>query len=50
MITFNVAGYRMGHTPAGTATRVTIGGLTDQAFRMIPTWESHAAGRWPWTA
>jgi hypothetical protein len=50
MITFNLAGYRMGHTPAGTATRVTIGGLTDQAFRMIPTWESHAAGRWPWTA
>jgi hypothetical protein len=48
MITFNLAGYRYGHAPSGTATRVTIGGLTDQAFRMIPAVENGLAGRWPW--
>jgi hypothetical protein len=48
MITFNLAGYRYGHAPSGTTTRVTIGGLTDQAFRMIPAVENGLAGRWPW--
>jgi hypothetical protein len=50
MITFNLAGYRKGHAPTGTATRVTVGGLTDQAFRMLPLLDSHAPGRWPWSA
>ncbi|HEX8626965.1 MAG TPA: TROVE domain-containing protein [Catenuloplanes sp.] len=48
MVTFNLAGYRYGHAPSGTATRVTVGGLSDQAFRMIPAMEDRLSGRWPW--
>jgi hypothetical protein len=48
LITFNLAGYRHGHAPSGTGTRVTIGGLNDQAFRMIPLLESGSHGMWPW--
>jgi hypothetical protein len=49
MITFNLAGYRYGHAPSGGPNRVTIGGLTDQAFRMIPAVENGLSGRWPWS-
>ncbi len=48
LITFNLAGYRHGHAPSGTGTRVTVGGLSDQAFRMIPLLESGRNGTWPW--
>ena len=34
--TWNLAGYRRGHAPSGSGNRHTFGGLTDQAFRMIP--------------
>lgn len=46
-ITFNLAGYRVGHAESGSAYRVTIGGLTDQAFRLLPILEQRAAGQWP---
>ena len=49
LITFNLAGYRMGHAPSGSATRVTVGGLTDQAFRMIPLLAAGRDATWPWT-
>jgi hypothetical protein len=48
LITFNLAGYRMGHAPSGTGLRITVGGLSDQAFRMIPLLESGRDGAWPW--
>lgn len=48
MVTFNLAGYQYGHAPSGTGNRVTVGGLTDQAFRMIPLLESGRSGSWPW--
>lgn len=46
-ITFNFAGYQVGHAESGSAYRVTIGGLTDQAFKLLPILERRAAGQWP---
>lgn len=46
-LTFNLAGYRVGHAESGSGTRVTIGGLTDQAFKLMPILEQRAAGQWP---
>lgn len=46
-ITFNLAGYQAGHAESGSAYRVTIGGLSDQAFRLLPILEQRAAGQWP---
>jgi hypothetical protein len=48
MYTWNLAGYRHGHTPSGTGNRHTFGGLTDQAFRMIPLLEAGRNAMWPW--
>ncbi|MFD7997318.1 TROVE domain-containing protein [Streptomyces mexicanus] len=48
MYTWNLAGYRAGHAPAGGRNRHTFGGLTDQAFRMIPLLERGRDARWPW--
>ncbi|SDZ38062.1 hypothetical protein SAMN05421504_11454 [Amycolatopsis xylanica] len=45
--TWNLAGYRYGHTPVGAPNRYTFGGLTDQAFRMIPLIEAGETARWP---
>jgi len=45
--TWNLAGYRYGHAPSGQASRHTFGGLTDQAFKMIPLLESGRDGSWP---
>lgn len=47
VITFNLAGYRVGHMESGTPTRITIGGLSDQAFKLLPVLERRAAGHWP---
>ncbi|SES03144.1 TROVE domain-containing protein [Streptomyces qinglanensis] len=48
MYTWNLAGYRVGHAQSGGRGRHTFGGLTDQAFRMIPLLESGRAAAWPW--
>ena len=45
--TWNLAGYRRGHAPAGSGTRHTFGGLTDAAFRMIPLLERARNADWP---
>ena len=45
--TFNVAGYRAGHLPAGQHGRYTFGGLTDAAFAMLPALEGLRDGGWP---
>lgn len=47
VITFNLAGYKVGHMESGTPTRITIGGLSDQAFKLLPVLESRAKGQWP---
>ncbi|MEV1320437.1 TROVE domain-containing protein [Micromonospora arborensis] len=44
--TWNLAGYRVGHTPAAT-NRHTFGGLSDAAFAMIPLIEAGSHDRWP---
>ncbi|MEI5032364.1 TROVE domain-containing protein [Streptomyces sp. S1A(2023)] len=48
MYTWNLAGYQAGHAPSGSGQRHTFGGLTDQAFRMIPLLESGRDATWPW--
>lgn len=47
MYTWNLAGYQHGHAPSGNGTRHTFGGLTDQAFRMIPLLEAGRNADWP---
>ena len=44
--TWNLAGYRVGHGPSGTAGRHTFGGLTDHAFRLVPLLEAGADADW----
>ncbi|MER5933361.1 TROVE domain-containing protein [Streptomyces sp. NPDC002054] len=46
--TWNLAGYRVGHGPSGSANRHTFGGLTDAAFRMVSLIESGRSADWPW--
>ncbi|MFF0292101.1 TROVE domain-containing protein [Kitasatospora sp. NPDC004614] len=46
--TWNLAGYRAGHAPSGSARRHTFGGLTDVAFRLIPLLEAGRDAAWPW--
>ncbi|MFJ6514247.1 TROVE domain-containing protein [Streptomyces sp. NPDC091406] len=48
MYTWNLAGYQAGHAPSGHGNRHTFGGLTDQAFRMVPLLESGRDATWPW--
>ncbi|MEU5060359.1 MULTISPECIES: TROVE domain-containing protein [unclassified Streptomyces] len=45
---WNMAGYKVGATPSGGANRHAFGGLTDQAFRLIPLVERGGDARWPW--
>lgn len=47
LYTWNLAGYQFGHAPSGGGNRHTFGGLTDQAFGMIPLLESGHDGQWP---
>ena len=47
MYTWNLAGYRVGHAPSGAAKRHTFGGLSDQAFAMIPLLEAGSNASWP---
>ncbi|MEV8439173.1 TROVE domain-containing protein [Actinosynnema sp. NPDC051121] len=47
LYTWNLAGYEHGHAPSGGGNRHTFGGLTDQAFRMIPLLESGRNATWP---
>jgi hypothetical protein len=47
MYTWNLAGYQYGHAPSGGRNRHAFGGLTDQAFRMVPLLESGKDGTWP---
>jgi hypothetical protein len=46
--TWNLAGYRAGHGPSGSAHRHTFGGLSDAAFRLIPLLEAGRDAAWPW--
>ncbi|MFI8872514.1 TROVE domain-containing protein [Streptomyces sp. NPDC055243] len=45
---WNMAGYKPGAMPSGRAGRHTFGGLTDQAFRLIPLLEAGRDADWPW--
>lgn len=46
LYTWNLAGYKLGHT-AGGPHRHTFGGLTDAAFKMIPLLERGRDADWP---
>jgi hypothetical protein len=45
---WNLAGYKAGAMPSGSAGRHCFGGLTDHAFRMIPLLEAGRDASWPW--
>jgi hypothetical protein len=47
LYTWNLAGYQAGHAPSGLPHRHTFGGLSDQAFRMIPLLERGRNADWP---
>lgn len=47
MYTWNLAGYRTGGMPTGTANRHTFAGLSDAGLRQIPLLEAGANGEWP---
>lgn len=50
MYTWSLAGYQAGHAPSGGRNRHAFGGLTDQAFGMIPLLEAGRDAAWPWRA
>jgi hypothetical protein len=43
---WNFGGYKHGAAPSGTGNRVTLGGLSDSAFRLIPMLEAGRDARW----
>ena len=43
---WNFGGYSQGATPSGTGLRMTMGGLTDSAFRAIPLAEAGRDATW----
>lgn len=43
---WNFGGYSRGAAPSGTGNRVTLGGLSDSAFRLIPMLEAGRDSRW----
>lgn len=45
--TWNIGGLKLSQDPGGP-NRHTFGGLTDQAFRMIPLLEAGTSTGWPW--
>ena len=47
VITFNLAGYRHGHAPVNGHNRITIGGLSDAAFALLPALEGRSEQKWP---
>jgi hypothetical protein len=48
MYSWNLAGYRAGHAPAGERNRHSFGGLTDAAFTQIGMLENSLNACWPW--
>jgi hypothetical protein len=48
MYSWNLAGYRAGHAPAGEKNRHSFGGLTDAAFTQIGMLENSLNACWPW--
>lgn len=46
LVTFNLAGYRAAHMESGP-NRVTVGGLSDQGFRMLDLLDRRTRGDWP---
>jgi hypothetical protein len=50
LYTWNLAGYKAGHAPAGERNRHTFGGLTDAAFTQIALLENLKSGAWPWAS
>lgn len=48
LYTWNLQGYEAGHGPSGSHARITLGGLTDKAFTLIPLIEAGTSGVWPW--
>jgi hypothetical protein len=47
LYTWNLAGYRHGHSTSGSHNRHTFAGLGDHGFRMIPLLEAGKNADWP---
>lgn len=49
--TVNLAGYRFGSAPSGSANRYVFGALNDSSFKLIQLLEQNKNGqKWPWEA
>lgn len=48
LYTWNLAGYAYSNTPTTNRYRITLGGLQDSMFSLIPTIESGGVSGWPW--
>jgi hypothetical protein len=46
VITFNVQGYKAGHTES-SSKRITVGGLSDGGFSLIKAMDARGNGEWP---
>lgn len=46
LYTWNLAGYQYGHTPSGSGTRHTFGGLSDASFNLIRLIEAGRDAKW----
>jgi hypothetical protein len=46
LFTWNLAGYKLGHTPSGHGNRHTFGGLSDASFDLIHLIEAGRDARW----
>jgi hypothetical protein len=47
LYTWNLGGYRYGHSPAGRSNRYVLGGLSDAAFQVVPILERGKHAAWP---
>jgi hypothetical protein len=47
VLTWNLAGYRMGSAPSGQDNRHVFGGLSDASFKIIPLLDDARNGTWP---
>jgi hypothetical protein len=46
-ISWNLAGYQASHATSSVPNHVSLGGLSDQMFKLVPILEARQRGEWP---